>query len=204
MLDAGQIIGVVSMSDLGRWLGLCTEEPSTALRSGEVTASAPGESAQGAFRQSSFFGCADELEQLAQELRVAGSTPSERLHAALRRCDKAVEFHLDCVREPGGIAEQTMCEQPRLVPLLEGLETQLDQLLAEVWEVQGAATAELGVTGPVRDLARDLRRVCSSEFDLEREPAGPAGSRLGGADGRSVTAGFHRVEAQDGEAPRSL
>ena len=135
------------------------------------------------------------------------SLAARRLNDSTQLCADATRpwsFTSTAYVSRGGIAEQTMREQPRLVPLLEGLETQLDQLLAEVWEVQGATTAELGVTGPVRDLARDLRRVCSSEFDLEREPAGPAGSRLGGADGRSVTAGFHRVEAQDGEAPRSL
>jgi hypothetical protein len=100
-----------------------------------------------------------------------------RLRAALGGCVIAVEQHLVNLVTPGGLEEDIVEREPRLVPALEQLAVSLSQLMIDVWETRD----DVGHPGPVviqrlYRLVEEIRDIAADEFMLVIESRRATGS----------------------------
>lgn len=118
----------------------------------------------------------DSLLAAAAHLeRVISAAPPadpwyDELHAAIRGCTLAVEYHLNSIHGPDGIRESIGRAEPRLLPRIESLDTALTRLLLEFWEAkEPAVDRRSALLQSLGTLAGKLRRAASGEFDIDYE-----------------------------------
>lgn len=123
--------------------------------------------------QESLFRAAAQLEDTIQH---AQPTPAwyHDVHAAIRGCVLAIEFHLDSLFGPEGIGHEVREREPRLLPELERLEAQLARALLDAWEAKASTPAlEPAFLDALKALVLELRAAASHEFDIVHETFRP-------------------------------
>jgi len=118
----------------------------------------------------------ESLLQAAAHLeRVISTAPPvdpwyEEVHAAIRCCTLAVEYHLNSIHGPDGTRECIGRTEPRLLPRIESLDTALNLLLLEFWEAKEPAVDPRAVLiESLGALAARLRWAASGEIDIDYE-----------------------------------
>lgn len=123
--------------------------------------------------QESLFRAAAQLEAAIQH---PAATPAwyQDVHAAIRSCVLAIEYHLDSLFGPQGVGHEVREREPRLLPDLERLEAQLARALLDAWEAKALAPAvDPEFLGRLKELILDVRAVASHEFNLVHETFRP-------------------------------
>ena len=123
--------------------------------------------------QESLFRAAAQLEAAIQE-PAATLDWYHDVHAAIRSCVLAIEYHLDSLFGTDGIGHEVREREPRLLPDLERLEAQLARALLEAWEAKATAPAvDPHFIDRCKALVIDVRAAASHEFDLVHETFRP-------------------------------
>ncbi|GAB4323305.1 MAG: hypothetical protein Kow0010_04620 [Dehalococcoidia bacterium] len=123
--------------------------------------------------QESLFRAAAQLEEAIEE---PSATPAwyQTVHAAIRSCVLAIEYHLDSLLGPEGIGHEVREREPRLLPDLERLEAQLARALIDAWEAKATAPAVApAFIDRLRALIVEVRAAAGHEFDLVHETFRP-------------------------------
>lgn len=123
--------------------------------------------------QASLYRAAAQLEQT---IRAPNASPDwyHDLHAAIRGCVLAIEFHLDSLFGPEGIGHEVRDREPRLLPELERLEARLARALLDAWEAKASIPdVDPEFIDRLKALVVEVRDAANHEFDLVHETFRP-------------------------------